>query len=244
MRGSVILGLVVGGHLALGAAILGDADEGEVATGGAPVINLTLTPRAQFDGAGASQESRPETSASGGGSTPPEVVSPRVPRPVPEGLAAEPAPPPPAIAPAPPAATGAPATASGPASGPGGSGRGSGQGAAAASPDGTTAGGGARTLGGAAAAEQDAYAATVIAWIERHKGRPRASLHGDVVLRFVLDRRGRLRDIGVMGSSGSRGLDRTALDAVQAAQPFPLPPAGSNWRTREFRVRIQYQPDA
>ncbi|MBN9466785.1 TonB family protein [Brevundimonas sp.] len=236
---SVVLGLVVGGHALIGAGFLYSADDRAKAVGGAPVINLTLTPRVRFDGSGASQAAETAPTGASGGSAAPDAARPRPAALVPgvspsETLSA--------ITPIETAPPGDNPASAGPISPRTGQESADGPGSAEASPNGMTSGGGARTLGGAAASEEDAYAAAVIAWVERHKGRPRGGLRGDVVLRFILDRRGRLRDIDIIGSGGSHALNRTALDALQTAQPFPQPPAGSTWRTREFRVRLQYLP--
>ncbi len=49
---------------------------------------------------------------------------------------------------------------------------------------------------------------------------------GTVRISVTIDRNGRLLSHRVVGSSGSSALDRTALDIVQRAQPFPRFPAG------------------
>lgn len=242
--------MAVVGHLILGLALLVMPNDGAAAVGGAPVINLALVPLVQFDGTGTSQESQLAAAGGGSGSAPTEVKRIPVAKPAQTDPVSAPAEPLPSIeAPllaAPEVSVLSPDSASGengPADDQSGDQDGSqSDGESAASTSGLTSGGGARTLGGAAAAGEDIYAATVIAWVERHKGRPRASTRGDVVVRFVLDRRGRLREIDIIGSSGTRALDRLAIEALEAAQPFPLPPSGSDWRTREFRVRLQYKP--
>lgn len=225
--------------MVIGVFLLITPNEDDV--GGAPVINLNVVPLAQFDGLGTSQESEPAGASGSQGETAPEEVTQApaaTPAPIEPALTAEELPTTaetgPTIAPEP--ATSAPRSASGE------NGPMQGDGEGAVSTSSTTAGGGARTLGARAAPDEDVYAATVLAWVESHKGRPRASQRGDVVVRFVLDRRGRLRNIDLIGSSGSRTLDRLALEALEAAQPFPLPPSGSDWRTREFRVRLRYAP--
>lgn len=242
--------MAVVGHLMLGLALLVMPNDGAAAVGGAPVINLALVPLVQFDGTGASQENQPAASGGGSGSAPKEVKRIPVAKPAQTDPVSALADPLPSIEAAllstPEVSTPSPDSASGKnrsADDQNGDQSGSqSDGESGASTNGLTSGGGARTLGGAAAAGEDTYAATVIAWVERHKGRPRASTRGDVVVRFVLDRRGRLREIDIIGSSGARALDRLAIEALEAAQPFPLPPSGSDWRTREFRVRLQYKP--
>jgi len=209
-----------------------------VVTGGAPVINVALIRSPRTDG----RNSAEQTAARGAGvaqPTPPDRPTPRVQAPRPEAV-----PPPPAgmalaslELPASPAAGPAP---TGPDQAPGsGSGRGEDRVDSAA---GRTSGGGAPTLGAAAALQEDRYAAEVIAWIERHKRNPGGRLSGVAVLRFVLDRQGRVRDVEVIEVEGDRRVGQAALDVVRAAEPFPRPPTSTRWRTREFRVRLDYRP--
>ena len=229
---AAVLSVALGAHVALWLAFGAPRPAVMRDDGGAPVINLIPFARAQFDGAGAN-EARTDATAE----TPRAPVTPTREPVRPQPLAQAPAgvePAPQAAEPTPPreAATGAAADSA------------SSSQAAASSPAeaGTTAGGGARALGAAATSSEDAYAATVLAWVERHKGRPRRHLRGAVIVRFTLDRQGRLRAIGVSGSSADAELDRLALEALRAAQPYPRPPAGAAWRTREFRVRLDYRP--
>ena len=73
------------------------------------------------------------------------------------------------------------------------------------------------------------YHARLRAWLERHKRYPRQARRrreqGVVVLRFVVDRAGRVLDLGVEGTSGHPRLDEAALAMVRRAQPLPeMPP--------------------
>lgn len=107
-----------------------------------------------------------------------------------------------------------------------------------------TSGGGAPTAGDAARNQDDAYAAAVIAWVERHKGQPRDRLTGVVTVRFELDRQGRMRRAEIIQQAQDSRVGSRALDALRTAQPFPRPPAGTSWTRREFTVRLDYRPDA
>ena len=98
-------------------------------------------------------------------------------------------------------------------------------------PAGQDEGGGGRVLGASAAPSEDQYAARVIAWVERRKGSPGGGVSGVVVLRFVLDRQGRLRDAALVSVQGDRRVGPIALDTLRAAQPFPRPAADTTWRT-------------
>lgn len=91
----------------------------------------------------------------------------------------------------------------------------------------------------------DRYPAQVLAWIERHKRYPpRASdrrLEGEAVVALTLDRRGRLRRVELIQSSGHPLLDEAAIDAVQRADPFPRSETGG-WTRRRFEVPLRFRP--
>jgi len=58
---------------------------------------------------------------------------------------------------------------------------------------------------------------------------PFARAHGEmgvVQLAFSLDRQGHVISSKIVKSSGYTSLDQAAIDAVQRAQPFPVPPTG------------------
>lgn len=96
--------------------------------------------------------------------------------------------------------------------------------------------------GAGATRADDAYAAEVIAWLERHKGRPARSIEGEAVLSFVIDRRGRLRSTQVLKTSGHPAVRGLAMDALHAADPFPRAPSTVTWRSKRILVRLAYQP--
>ena len=99
--------------------------------------------------------------------------------------------------------------------------------------------------GMSAPANTDRYPAQVLAWIERHKRYPpRASdrrLEGEAVVALTLDRRGQLRRVELIQSSGHGLLDEAALEAVQRADPFPRPETGE-WSRRRFEVPLRFRP--
>lgn len=83
----------------------------------------------------------------------------------------------------------------------------------------------------------EAYLAALVAEIERRKFYPRRARRlreeGTVTVRFLLLRDGRLTAIEIDRSSGSRHLDRAAIETVRRASPFrPLPDtlAREQWR--------------
>lgn len=92
---------------------------------------------------------------------------------------------------------------------------------------------------------QDPYPGQVLAWIERHKRYPdrgrAASLEGAVVIAVTLDRRGRVRSVDLVRSSGHGVLDDAALAQVREASPFPAAPADATWQRRRFEAPIVYR---
>ena len=73
------------------------------------------------------------------------------------------------------------------------------------------------------------YLALLQAWLERHKEYPRRAqlrrIEGTAVLRFVMDREGRLVSYRVERGSGHAVLDDAVREMVKRASPFPpLPP--------------------
>lgn len=240
----IAIALVGGAHLGLAGVLSRVAPPR--ATGGAPALLVTLDPVARFDGDDGAATSELSAPVSGGGPSAAKTPSPtlrtttvRPDRPA-EGVAA-PIPSPPAE----PTARQAPSIVS---VRDDGAGQGAGAAETASSDQGDrsrrasrTGGGGAPTLGAQAAAQEDRYAAAVIAWIESHKRHPGGPLRGVVSVAFALDRSGRLRDARVTSGSGSAPLDQTALMQLAAMQPFPKPAPGARWTRRDFAVAIDYR---
>ncbi|GLK47836.1 hypothetical protein GCM10017620_08090 [Brevundimonas intermedia] len=206
--------------------------------GGAPVIELTLTPRAAFDSENGSADStaaKAEAPAATARktltpSTAPMLPTPRVtPTPVfplettPVALAS--------VASTPLATIQTEGTGRGEAGAEG----------ARDSRRGMTGGGAAATSGANAGAQVDDYYAQVLRWVETHKRHP-GGVIGTVTVAFTLDRRGRVSNERVLTGSGRAALDAATLSQIRAAEPFPRPPADTTWRTREFRVRLDYRP--
>ncbi len=111
---------------------------------------------------------------------------------------------------------------------------------AAASRASPSPGAGAPLKGASAEEAADIYEAQVIAWLERHKRHP-GGIAGRIVVRFTLDRRGRLLASSVVAHDSERLLERIALSQLQEAAPFPRPPSDAAWRTRSFVVRLDYR---
>jgi len=99
--------------------------------------------------------------------------------------------------------------------------------------------------GGADGAAADSYAARVAEWLERHKAFPGALARdrqdATVVVRFIVDGRGRAKEVQLVSTSGIEWLDLLALDQVRDASPFPRPPAGLDAAARSFEVPMRYR---
>jgi len=205
--------------------------------GGAPVIELTLSPRAAFD----SVDGSTEAVASKGGDHPKAAHEPEV-----QTAPVRPAPRPsqtlfPTLQTTPIALTSAVSEPLVSFQAEGGSEAEPGPDGAQDLRRGLTGGGGAATSGANGGAQVDDYYAQVLHWVETHKRHP-GGVTGLVTVAFTLDRRGRVSDARILSSSGRAALDAATLSQIRAAEPFPRPPAGTTWRTREFRVRLDYRP--
>ncbi|NBB66126.1 TonB family protein [Pseudomonas sp. ODNR1LW] len=205
--------------------------------GGAPVIELTLTPRAAFDSENGSTDS---TAAKA------DAPAERERAPTPSS---EPMPPTPRTTPIPsPALETIPVSLSSGAPTPLATIQTEETGRGGATADGAqdsrrglTGGGAAATTGANAGAQVDDYYAEVLRWVETHKRHP-GGVTGQVTVAFTLDRRGRVSNARILTGSGRAALDAATLSQIKAAEPFPRPPSATTWRTREFRVRLDYRP--
>ena len=84
----------------------------------------------------------------------------------------------------------------------------------------------------------------LIAWIEKHKTYPEAAreegAEGRVLVRFTASRDGRVLDVSIAQSSGSRALDAAALNLVREARLPPFP-AGVTQDTLPVTWPLTYQ---
>lgn len=85
----------------------------------------------------------------------------------------------------------------------------------------------------------------ILEWLQRHRRYPRSALRsrlqGDVGVRFVIDRQGRLLSAEVVSSSGYKLLDQAALELLQRAQPYPLPPLDPGVDRLELSLPVAYR---
>lgn len=63
---------------------------------------------------------------------------------------------------------------------------------------------------------------------------------GEVVVEFVIDRKGQLIKQLMGKSSGIREFDRAARRMVQEAAPYPAAPADIQWQQRLYRITVRY----
>jgi protein TonB len=87
------------------------------------------------------------------------------------------------------------------------------------------------------------YAIALSAWLERHKRYPEAARdrgeEGSAVLRFSLDRSGRVIDYAITSSAGYTDLDQSIAEMIRNAN-FPPFPAEIPEQRREFWVTIRF----
>jgi protein TonB len=90
----------------------------------------------------------------------------------------------------------------------------------------------------------ETYLAALVREIERHRFYPRVSRRlneeGTVVVRFIIQRDGRLTDIAIDNSSGSRRLDEAALQTLGKTTPFEPMPAVLGREQLSLTVPIVY----
>ena len=97
--------------------------------------------------------------------------------------------------------------------------------------------------GGNPGAKQD-FKALVLAWIEKHKRYPesarRRGIEGKPMVRFRLDRSGRVLEASMARATGRRDLDEAAVRTIERADPFPAFPPELTDQTMEFTVPIDF----
>lgn len=89
------------------------------------------------------------------------------------------------------------------------------------------------------------YEGQVIALLNRHKRYPRAALvrglQGVPVVRFKVDREGKLLSVALEHSCGHRLLDEEIVATVQRAAPLPPFPADMTQPQQEFVVPVRFE---
>jgi periplasmic protein TonB len=97
--------------------------------------------------------------------------------------------------------------------------------------------------GGLPGASQD-YAATLLAWLERHKQYPRRARlrrqEGTVWLYLVVDRGGAVLEYRLERSSGHPALDEEVLAMIERAQPLPPMPEDTDREHLELIVPVEF----
>ncbi len=88
------------------------------------------------------------------------------------------------------------------------------------------------------------YEQLLVAWLEKHKKYPRRAkrlrIEGEGMLRILIDRTGRTRQVSLAQRTGNRLLDKAALEMAQRADPFPPIPENDPRRELEFMVPVAF----
>ncbi|GAB6077091.1 TonB family protein [Desulfurobacterium crinifex] len=91
---------------------------------------------------------------------------------------------------------------------------------------------------------RESYVSLIIREIERKKFYPplarRLGVEGKVVVRIVVDRGGKLKEVSVVKSSGNKILDRAALKLIKKCDFPPLPPEYQK-ETFDVEIPIRYE---
>jgi protein TonB len=76
--------------------------------------------------------------------------------------------------------------------------------------------------------------------IEKHKNYPRIAQmrgwQGEAIVELILDGSGKLKSKKIISSSGYEVLDKQALDMIEKAAPFPVPP--EVLRSSQFSIKV------
>lgn len=105
-------------------------------------------------------------------------------------------------------------------------------------------GSGDNTAGGGLPGISKDYAATLLAWLERHKEYPRRARlrrqQGTVLLYFMVNRQGQVLDYRIKQSSGYSVLDDEVQRMIVRAQPLPPMPESMQQEQLELVVPVQF----
>ena len=90
-----------------------------------------------------------------------------------------------------------------------------------------------------------AWRDALMTWLEKHKTYPEAAREdgepeGQVLVRLTASRDGRVLDVSLVKSSGSRALDTAALTLVRGARLLPFP-MGTTQDTMSTPLSLNYQ---
>lgn len=89
------------------------------------------------------------------------------------------------------------------------------------------------------------YAGLLKGWLRENMHYPRAARlagqEGRAIVRFVIDRAGKVSSIQLEQGSGHRILDREAVEMIERAEPFPIMPAEMAGSRLELRVPVVFE---
>jgi len=86
-----------------------------------------------------------------------------------------------------------------------------------------------------------AYRGSVRKALERSKVDPRSGLSGTVMISFTVGPTGELLSRAVLKSSGSKRLDKAAMDAIERAAPFPAMPEEIASGPMELKIPYRFR---
>lgn len=88
------------------------------------------------------------------------------------------------------------------------------------------------------------YAGVIKGWIQKNMHYPRAARlagqEGEVVVRFIMDRDGRVQSVELESGSGFPLLDREATEMIERGNPFPAMPVEMPGQKLEVRVPVSF----
>ena len=88
--------------------------------------------------------------------------------------------------------------------------------------------------------KRDRHFGKISAKIRKHVINPRTRLRGTAVVKFSVDPSGQLLSREILKSSGSKRLDRAALDSILRAAPFPPFPEGSITQAAVLKMKFNF----
>lgn len=92
--------------------------------------------------------------------------------------------------------------------------------------------------------EADDWYALIAAHLERNKRYPRAAkrdgITGTPVVRFAVNRRGRVSDVSIRTSSGNAALDEATVELLQRVSPLPAMPRSMGRDSVTITLPIEY----
>ncbi|MBE1236727.1 energy transducer TonB [Phaeovibrio sulfidiphilus] len=100
-------------------------------------------------------------------------------------------------------------------------------------------------LPGRTRSTRESWRSRVMMHLDQHKKYPPVAVarreQGEGIVRFVVDRQGRVRSVQLLRSTGYMLLDREVHDLMRRAQPLPLPPDDTPGDSFEIEVPVRFR---